>query len=320
MKIVIPFAQIKANNPNLGSKSSSSPIETYFQCIVVAFASLRRWNPKLSLQLTTNLPIEERYTKLLRGFRVEIKLVDFTYNPPKEFGNTFRGCFFLFDAIAAEEDDVLFIDPDIYCIGEIPLDIFLNQQFGALLLCFPDDKNINGLTPFQARKILAEIGSYPPIVDHKHYGGEAIYVPKRLREKFIQDVDGIWKKNVAAATSGKPFLTTEEHIISLILSKHEVVNLDSVILRIWTTIKYGRVEGGILASAGKSLWHLPAEKSYGFKTAYDLLLEDKLYQDISKSKQLSFEQRIFHIKNRFQRLFTKSRYWYSKIMFDIYGF
>lgn len=303
MKVVIPFAQIDAYNPNLDTKSASSSIETYFQCMVVAFASLRRWNPKLSLQLTTNLPIGENYANLISGFGVQIKIIDFTFNPPEEFGNTFRGCFFLFDAIVAEEDDVLFIDPDVYCIGEIPLDIFLNLRFGALLLGFPDDKNINGLSPFQARKIYAEIGIYPAIDDHKHYGGEAIFVPKNLREKFIQDIDEIWGKNVAAAISGKPFLTTEEHVISLILSNYKVTNLDSVILRIWTTIRYGRVEGGFLTSAGKSLWHLPAEKSYGFKTAYDLLLEGKLYQDSSKSKQLSIEQRIFHIKNRYQRLF-----------------
>jgi hypothetical protein len=303
MKVVIPFAQIDAYNPNLDSKSASSSVETYFQCIVVAFASLRRWNPKLSLQLTTNLPIKESYTNFLSKFEVEIKIVDYTFNPPEEFGNTFRGCFFLFDAIAAEEDDVLFIDPDVYCIGEIPLEIFLNEQFGALILGFPDDKNINGLTPFQARKIIAEIGSYPAIVDHKHYGGEAIFVPSKLRGVFIQEINEIWGKNIAAAIRGEPFLTTEEHIISLILSNYKVTNLDSVVLRIWTTIKYGRVEGGLLSSSGKSLWHLPAEKSYGFKTAYHLLLEGKLYQDISKSKQLSFEQRIFHIKNRYQRLF-----------------
>ena len=307
MKVVIPFAQVHANNPNLNVNARDSALETYFHCIVVAFASLRRWNPNLTLQLTTNLPISQHYVDLLNGFRVNIRIIDFSFNPPKQFGDMFRGCFYLFDAIAAEEDDVLYIDPDVYCIKQLPKDIFLTQHIGAICLNFPDNKNINGLTPRKAREIYVEMMSHPVIVNHVHYGGEAIFVPKNLHRKLISEIQQIWKKNIAAAISGKPFFTTEEHILSLVLRNYKVMNLNSVILRIWTTIKYYRVEGGKPNSERLSLWHLPAEKSYGFKTAYDLLLKNKLYQDISVSKQLSKEQRIFHIRSRYKKLFHRMR-------------
>jgi hypothetical protein len=246
--------------------------------------------------------VEEMYLNQLNKFGVKIKIVDFAHNPPVEFGNTFRGCFYLFDAISAEEDNVLYIDPDVYCIGKIPIEIFQDLRPGALLMQFPDDKNINGVTPIAARAIHSALGSDRTIVDHKHYGGEAIYIPGGLRRNIIVDIENIWERNVSAALRGEPFLPTEEHVMSLIFSNYEVINLNLIILRIWTTVKYNRVEGGTLKSAGICLWHLPAEKSYGFQSAYDLILKDMLYSDISEANQLFSERRMFHINNRIQKL------------------
>ena len=76
MKVVIPFVQINAHNPNLSSRTFSSALNTYFECIVVAFTSLKQWNPNLKLQLTTNLAVKEPYAYQLNELNVEIKIVE----------------------------------------------------------------------------------------------------------------------------------------------------------------------------------------------------------------------------------------------------
>ena len=138
MKIVIPFVQIDAHNPNLSSRKTISASDTYFECIVIAFASIKHWNPKFRLQLTTNIPVREPFAYQLKELNVETKIIDYAFNPPIEFGNSFRGCFYLFDAIIAESEDVLYIDPDVVCVGAIPQDIFKNCEIGALDLRFAD--------------------------------------------------------------------------------------------------------------------------------------------------------------------------------------
>ena len=295
MKVVIPFVQINAHNPNLSLRNFSSALNTYFECIVVAFTSLKQWNPNLKLQLTTNLAVKEPYSSQLNELSVEIKIVQYMHNPPSEFGETFRGCFYLFDAIIAEDEDVLYIDPDVLCVGSIPLEIFEDCVIGALDLQFADSKEINGISPLEARKIYSQLLTKQIEVSHKHFGGEAIYISRLIKNSLVSDIDKLWIANVSAGKNGKIYLPTEEHILSLIFSNYAILNLDFLVLRIWTTMRYRKVEGGIFDKQNPVLWHLPSEKSFGFHKAYQLILKDKLFKYNSDSANRNYCRKIFGV-------------------------
>ena len=295
MKVVIPFVQIDAHNPNLSSRNFSSALNTYFKCIIVAFASLRQCNPNLKLQLTTNLEVKEPYKDQLNKLNVDIKIVKYIHNQPSEFGETFRGCFYLFDAIIAENEDVLYIDPDVFCVGSIPLDFFEDCVIGALDLQFADSKVINGISPVEARKIYSQLLTKHVGKSHKHFGGEAIYISQSIKNSLVSDIDKLWIANISASKKGEKFLTTEEHILSLIFSNYSITNLDFLILRIWTTTRYRKIEGGIFEKQNPILWHLPSEKSFGFHKAYQLILNNKLFRYNSELASRNYYRKIFGI-------------------------
>lgn len=306
MKIVIPFVQIDAHNPNLSSRKTISASDTYFECIVIAFASIKHWNPKFRLQLTTNIPVREPFAYQLKELNVETKIIDYAFNPPIEFGNSFRGCFYLFDAIIAESEDVLYIDPDVVCVGAIPQDIFKNCEIGALDLRFADNKEINGISPSEARKIYSQMYNRQELKSHNHYGGEAVFISKLVKDSLVSDIQKLWIANTSAAVRGESFLTTEEHILSLIFSDYLVSDLNSLILRIWTTMHYNKIEGGTLEVQKPSLWHLPSEKSFGFHTAYRLNQKNQLFKFSDEAKNQSDLRKIFGIdKSKVSRILTR---------------
>jgi hypothetical protein len=265
------------------------------QCIVVAIASLRHCKLDATLQITTNKPLDKVYEKQLDDLDVSIEIVSYLHNPPIEFGDTFRGCFYLFDAMIAEEESVLFIDPDVYCVGPVSFDQLQKNVIGALNLNFHDDKVINGISPLEARNIYIELTKLLMPKPHSHYGGEAIYIPREIRNELLQDIEVLWNKNIESAKKGNPFLTTEEHVMSLVLANYQVQNLNDIILRIWTSIRYTKVEGGIFDMKKTVLWHLPAEKSYGFRTAYKLLQQGKLFETQKRNFTRTSNAKIFHL-------------------------
>lgn len=307
MKIVIPFVQIDADNPNLRKKDVSLSSSTYFQCIVVSFASLRYLHPTLQLQLTTNRSLPEEYSRQLEAINVNTKLVTYEHNPPASFGNRFRGCFYLIDAIKAENEDTLYLDPDIFCIRPIPIEKMKLDSIAALDLKFGDLKNINGITPKDARSISSLLLGKTFDNVHKHFGGEAIYIPNILKEKLVTEIEVIWQKNLILAEMGRAFLPTEEHILSIVFSNYTVEELNFIILRIWTTIKYSKTEGGKTDLGRLSLWHLPAEKSYGFIKAYELYQQGNLFNKKKNGNIIDFYSTLFGINNTFlQKLWFRN--------------
>ena len=306
MKIVIPFVQISAHNPNLSSRKTPSASDIYFECIVVAFASIKHWNPKFRLQLTTNVQVREPFACQLQELNVEIKIIDYAHNPPKEFGTSFRGCFYLFDAIIAENEDTLYIDPDVFCVGPLPQGFFENCLIAALDLRFADDKAINGITPSEAREIYSQLCTTQDLTSHNHFGGEAVFISKSVKESLVPDIENLWNANVLAGASGKSYLTTEEHILSIIFSKYSVSPLNSIILRIWTTIRYSKIEGGNLEVDKPNLWHLPSEKSFGFHKAYQLYLRNELFHYGDRKTSQKYFREIFGVdKSRISRILTR---------------
>ncbi len=295
MKIVIPFVQIPAHNPNISQRSKTSTLDTYLRCIFVAFYSLRHYNPDCELQLSTNKALPEPYSSQLSSIGVSTVIIEYKHNPPAVFGDSFRGCFFLFDAIIAEEESALFVDPDIYCSKKIPIEIFMGDTPAALNMKFEQEREVNGLNLFKAREIFTNLLKLPPVKSHDHLGGEAVFIPKKIRKKFIADIESIWEANTKSSIEGKEFLTTEEHIISLVLSNDSVIDLCGIILRIWTDTKYRRIEGGTFKPEKISLWHLPAEKSYGFYKAYKLASTNRLFYSRNEEEMEHLVLKLFNI-------------------------
>ena len=181
MEIVVPFARIKALNPNISASTSADFSDEYYKCIIVSLMSFRKFNLNAKLVLATNFAVPSKYSDRLLKLNVETRIIPFTFEPPTEFGDKFRGCFYIFDVIAAANESALYLDPDVICINNLDvMDKELNDKIGVFELNFPRDYNINGLTINEASNLWTDFkaANRKLSLTENHLGGEAIYIPK----------------------------------------------------------------------------------------------------------------------------------------------
>lgn len=299
MKVSIPFAQTDADNPNVRNKTQVENIEIYMQNIIVCFASLRKFNPTLKLQLITNKKV--RITQLLEKLNVELTYIPFTFYPPDIYGKTFAGCFYIFDGISAMTESTLFIDPDILCMNPLDLQYFNSLEvagtIGALDLQFSPSKDVNGLSHLEAVDIFSQI-SDKSVITNFHVGGEAFFLPISIKEHFVNQITDYWE--YVKLKSQVTLLPTEEHIFSVLLSNFKYSRINHTIKRIWTAKSYRKIAGGNFEH-GLPLWHLPAEKTRGFLCIYKSIVKDETDFDLTIFTDRKKILRIMHLNNRLLR-------------------
>jgi hypothetical protein len=95
-----------------------------------------------------------------------------------------------------------------------------------------------------------------------HFGGEFYGVPADIRDELLARVSFAWDHAVGAWSQGRPYFTTEEHILNFALATLDVKDAGSFVRRIWTAYGYRTVRGD---EQSLLLWHLPSEKERGFR-------------------------------------------------------
>lgn len=264
--VAIPFVRTAASqNPNLRVKGGADPVEPYMRAMTVAFASVRRWNPDVELQLISNAAPAENHQRELARLGVEYRQVPFAHRPPAGFTARFEASLFMLDALGSlRAGTTLLMDPDVLCVNSMEgLLTDVADHAAALDMQFPEDEDINGLTRSQAAALHAELGE--PITLPPHYGGEAYVIPLALAQTITARCESAWNLALSRHDAGLTKFTTEEHILSYALRGVPLKTLNGHIRRIWTTHAYRQVDG---VEDQLTLWHLPAEKNRGFSALY----------------------------------------------------
>jgi hypothetical protein len=258
----IAFARVDPRqNPNVRSTDG----DVYMKAMIVAFASLRRWNPTLELVLVTDTPIGESFGSLFESLGVEIRSVPFSHRPPEGLTTTFAASLYQFDAMGVCQNSTLFLDPDILCVR--PLTSLISavgiDRVGALPIGYPVDRIVNGLSRRQAAAIHAALGESDDVPIH--YGGECFAIPEGVREHVLSRSERAWQDSIELWKAGRLHLVTEEHVMSYALRGVDVLALDPYVKRIWTAARFRNVTG---TEDGLALWHVPAEKGRGFSSLF----------------------------------------------------
>lgn len=265
-RIVIPFAHVRADqNPNVVRLRGHDQQAAYARGTAVTFASLRRWNPDIALTYFTNGPVHRLLSEILRDCDVEVTTAEFDCYPPEGFMTAFSGCLYLMDAARRyRNEDVLYLDPDVVCIGALH-EMFtdLGENVGALPMHFPLKEAVNGVSGEQARGIQKAAGwaNFDGFV-----GGEALWVPASRADGLWGAVERTYAFSIDQFKAALDHYSTEEHLLSSVLSGSPYSSIEPYVRRIWTTSRYRTVDG---TEADLRLWHLPAEKDRGFKSIYD---------------------------------------------------
>lgn len=258
----VAFAHVDpAQSPNV----TSATLDVYFRSMVVAFASARRWNPGLALELVTDLAPPTAYAEGLARLDVRIHLTPFRHRPPEGFAQRFAASLFQLDALQACEGPTVFLDPDVLCLR--PFDAMLREvgteRVGALPIGYLAGHQVNGLSRAEAQGLHVALGE--PDGVPVHYGGECYAVPAGPRAQLVARAEAAWQDSLQRWRAGRAHFVTEEHLLSYALRGVDVLPLDPFVQRIWTAAKYRTVTG---SEGDLTVWHLPAEKEHGFRELY----------------------------------------------------
>jgi len=274
------FFHVEGHAPNLGNTSQYKKLEAYYKCMVVFFASARRFNPESKLVLFSNDRLPDEYTKLLDSYNVFqeiLKEEDIKYCN-MDLENNFPGCLFTLDVIEycskkkelhEDCDSIIICDSD--CVFIDSINSYHSGVSGMVL-----DWDINRLINNQSRSSLSliryAITSESPEGNNlvlPYYGGE-LYV---ISSDFLDKISGDIRKVVEYILYNKDQLGnffTEEHILSIVfdLNRNQVISDKKNIKRVWTADTFHNIEGN---EKDYKILHYPAEKNSFFKSTFDKL-------------------------------------------------
>ena len=260
--------------PSAGGNSADPNVQAiYWRCIAVLFASARINNPTLSLALFTNgVPPtldEINLGQLFDSLEVEVRQVPLTARLDQSktpmWGNVLYFLDILESVAASAQDSQRFALLDSDVVVTAPLDPLFDRLADCDFIGYAVDTTadipVNGMTPREMAAIAtASDGILRDTLTH--FGGElfatSIAAWRREGPRFAELFAQAARDNGTAAA-----IRTEEHLWSIVLAQlgGRVMLGNDILKRIWTSPRYRTAEPG---DENLPLWHLPAEKRFGF--------------------------------------------------------
>jgi hypothetical protein len=271
--------------PQLGRTSTGEAQNVYWRCVAVFFETARRAlvDPQdYRLLLFTNLstlPVIDGMDigDFLRKLGVEVITIDYTWKPAGS-RRIWLNQYYIFDIfdrldhMLGEEDAAIVADCDCVFVRD-PASLFeIMRRDGVLLIEVEEtqsgDDDINGLSRSKAIDVYECLGDIRPQVPPIYFGGECYGMTRNTLTSVTALARVVKPANDKLAKTGHPYLSDEAHFFSYLMWKLGYLqpNGNGCIRRIWTSWKYNTTRAQDLELA---VWHLPSEKTLGFRLVYD---------------------------------------------------
>lgn len=269
----------KVLHSQTGRDSDSRRVQDlYWRCVFCLFASSLRANgPLRHLLFVNQLPPAsidgiDLYS-LCDRFSIEIVQLDHWTRPPADYCVAWNTQFAILDiidwlALRADPDDaVLCLDADCIFTRSIGTEIDVKlQRHGALLytLDYPPDHDINGLTRNQLTALSLEYDPQVKLSEFNYSGGEFFCCRGDQLGRIGRLARAAYAHSLQRYARGLERFREEAQLLSFVYHQlgYETHTANDLIKRIWTQKQtYTNIDGheDLLP-----IWHLPAEKQYGF--------------------------------------------------------
>jgi len=277
----------ESNDPQTGRLSSDAEHQlTDWRCVLVFFLSSRRFNrdlPHILFTNTASLPIVDGVDVrvLLEGLQVKIVQTPLRYKTPTGYYRSIRHQFYAFSILEhisaqaySDDDAFLIVDPDSVFLRSA--DKLYETAARGGFLSFEDevepDYAVNGLSRDSLRAIYRELLGRPVYeLPAYHLSGFLLCTAGNVR-LIDRDFRALWPVLLKRHELGKPKFNEEAHTLSFLFYRHDwkASPQGMHIKRIWTNpLFYRNVEAG---DGELTLWHLPAEKTFGFVRLFRRLI------------------------------------------------
>jgi len=268
--------------PSAGGNSGEPRVQAvYWRCLVALFASARITNPGQRLVLFSNVDPPKvdgiELGPVLAGYGVEHRRVPLSARLARGRGAAWGNVLYFFDVLTnlaeteAPDTPMALVDSDVLVTGPLePLFALLDEaDYAGYVVDSRPGEDINGLTREDFARIIANGGGGTCSTAPLHYGGElfATKIGTWLRDRFLfADL----LAQAAERTGAGAGIRTEEHVFSVAwpLLGVPVATANHLLKRIWTSPRHNTARPG---DETLPLWHLPAEKRYGFSDLFRAL-------------------------------------------------
>lgn len=279
--ILLDSSDVASYYPQTGIKSSANPRvhEIYWRCVACYFATAHRiGNDLFDLTLFTNTAVvPPAIAKILDMCNVKIEQVPLVHLPPAGYLDMWRNQFYILDLILhiAGKDPVpnsVILDSDCLFVSSIDPMMASLDRAGILAydLGATESEDINGLTRRDMQRLFEQLLGRD--IDHTpiYFGGEYFAASSSELVRLSREIEPAWTECMRRAQSGELKLNEEAHFLSYLYLKlglpGETAN--RYIRRIWTQRK---LRDGSMADLTLPIWHLPAEKRFGYPVLFRLV-------------------------------------------------
>ncbi|RYE28325.1 MAG: hypothetical protein EOP42_17185 [Sphingobacteriaceae bacterium] len=264
--------------------SSQKHQNIYWRCVLLFYASSKRFNKQEKHVFFTNvpeLPIVDNINikKVLADLDVEVIYTDFNYQTPKGYFGSFQNQFYEFsilEHIAQNnqnlQDNYLIVDSD--CIFVKPVQRLFEAAAPQGFISFEDpvkpDFVINGLSRNDLKTLYQELLETEIHEIPSYHLGEFLLCSVKNIQKIYADFIELWPKLLERNANVQMKFNEEAHTLSYLYFKNGFrASTDaSFMRRIWTNpVFYREVRK---SDTDLILWHLPSEKIFGIQKLYKI--------------------------------------------------
>lgn len=273
--------------PQTGQKSSSQSHQNiYWRCLILFFATSRRFNKKEKHLLFTNvkhLPEVDgkKISRLLKDLQVEIIYTDFKYKTPKGYFEMFQNQFYEFSILEYivqnnknPEDNYLILDSDCIFLRSAT-ELFADANETGFL-SFEDDCTtelvIHGLSRKDMKLLYEELLKEKVNEIPGYHLGEFFLASVKNINTIFSGFLELWPELLRRSELGLPKFNEEAQTLSYLYYRNgfKASPKKTLLKRIWTNpVFYRNVEP---TDADVAIWHLPAEKQFGLADLYEILI------------------------------------------------
>lgn len=270
--------------PQTGQKSSSESHQNiYWRCLIVFYITSKRYNKFEKHVLFTNkrqLPVVDgrNISEMLGELGVEVIFTDFKYKTEKGYFGSFQNQFYEFSILEEivkrnpnKKDNYLIVDSD--CVFIKPAKYLFSAAAAKGFISFEDDcsvdLNINGLSRRDMKTLYEELLGHPINEIPSYHLGEFFLASVGNIQKFYADFLELWPDMQKRHREGRKKFNEEAHTLSFLFYKNgfRASVSNTFMKRIWTNPLFYRNVSP--ADTNLTLWHLPAEKTFGIYRLYD---------------------------------------------------
>lgn len=306
-----------------GSSNDAKIQEIYWRCLAACMYTARKFNPTLRLVVFSNsnkLPKinDVDFVDLFKKLEIEFYTTPFEYQTPMGYYNNWRNQFYEFsifkyissNQLFKDEDAFVLLDSDCIITGELsPLfKLVVEKKCISYIIDYRHDYKINGLTRVEMKSIFEKIQESNMENIPDYHAGEIYAATIETTKKLMSTFYPTWDVLINFHQADLPRLHEEAHVLSYLFFKIGCKGgeANKYIKRMWTDpTSYRNIQNG---DEKYLIWHLPAEKRFGFKIYFlflkkinfNLNLHDPeqsqvMFQKIFQVPAISFTNRIYYI-------------------------